>query len=50
MELKEATFSMGVLKALNSDGFHLVLFQSQWDMIGDLIHLKIKKIFENLNS
>ena len=46
LEIKEAIFSMGSLKALSLNGLHTLFYQSQWEMVGDSM---CSTIFENFN-
>ncbi|KAA3482563.1 LINE-type retrotransposon LIb DNA [Gossypium australe] len=45
-EIKKALFDMAPLKALGSDGFHALFFQSQWDILGEDVCQWVKGIFE----
>ncbi|MBA0644296.1 hypothetical protein Goklo_028477 [Gossypium klotzschianum] len=45
-EIQFVLLDMGPLKAPGSDGFHALLFQSQWDRVGASIYAWVKKIFE----
>ncbi|KAG8485688.1 hypothetical protein CXB51_019010 [Gossypium anomalum] len=48
-EIKTALFDMAPLKALGSDGFHALFYQSQWDHVGaSIIANRFKVIFPKL--
>lgn len=44
-EIKEAMFSMGPLKAPGVDGLHAIFFQSQWNVVADLVCSFVRKVF-----
>ncbi|KAA3480824.1 Retrovirus-related Pol polyprotein LINE-1 [Gossypium australe] len=44
-EIKKALFDMDPLKALGSDGYHALFFQSQWDLIGGAVCEWVQGIF-----
>ncbi|KAK5771686.1 hypothetical protein PVK06_047923 [Gossypium arboreum] len=46
VEIKEALFDMAPLKAPDSDGFHALFFQKQWDTIGGVICEWVRKVFD----
>lgn len=49
-ETKSALFSMGNLKAPGPDGFHLMFFKSQWDILGPFIFNFVQEVFSRPSS
>ena len=47
-EIKMAAFSINLMKASRSDGLHALLFQSQWEHVGNSVCELVYDIFENL--
>ncbi|KAK5825017.1 hypothetical protein PVK06_019819 [Gossypium arboreum] len=45
-EIKMTLFDMAPLKALESDGYHAIFFQNQWDSIGGTIYEWVKRVFK----
>lgn len=45
-EIKDAFFDMTPLKATRSDGFHALLYQSQWDYVGASVCRWVKGVFD----
>ncbi|KAH1082723.1 hypothetical protein J1N35_022484 [Gossypium stocksii] len=45
-EIKITLFDMASLKALRSDGYHALFYQSQWEHVGDSVCTWVKGIFE----
>lgn len=45
-EIKKALFDMTLMKALGSDRYHIIFFQSQWDSIGSTICNLVKGVFD----
>ncbi|KAK5793475.1 hypothetical protein PVK06_034624 [Gossypium arboreum] len=49
-EIKRALFDMALLKALGSDGYHALFFQSQWDTIGRDVYQWVKENPEDFSQ
>ncbi|KAH1090411.1 hypothetical protein J1N35_017668 [Gossypium stocksii] len=49
-EIKKALFDMAPLKALGSDGFHVLFFQNQWDTLGSVVCQWVQGDFASNNS
>lgn len=47
VEIKDAIFSMGPLKAPGPDGLQAVFFQSQWDQVGGSVTRFVSDCFED---
>ncbi|KAH1114530.1 hypothetical protein J1N35_007908 [Gossypium stocksii] len=48
-EIKVVLFYMAPLKALGSDGFHALFYQSQWDHVGTSVCTWVKEVFKGKN-
>ncbi|KAK5832487.1 hypothetical protein PVK06_016289 [Gossypium arboreum] len=49
-EIKSALFDMAPLKALGSDGFYALFYQSQWDHVGTSVCTWVKEVFNEYMS
>ncbi|KAH1075320.1 hypothetical protein J1N35_027648 [Gossypium stocksii] len=48
-KIKGVLFYMAPLKALGSDSFHTLFYQSQWDHVGTSVYVWIKEVFNGKN-
>ena len=44
-EIRDIIFSMKPLKALGSDGLHVIFYQAQWEVVGKSVCKQIKDVF-----
>lgn len=47
LEVKNALFDMGGLKAPGADGYRAIFYQSQWDIVGESLYNLVSDIFNN---